>query len=463
MGNYGEYFQILRAEASNRFSGLEIGFHFILFILSNIVNLVSIYQFLPALWACLGGLAIFYIAHKKTGRCFLGILAMIFFASIKSNVNITGLWFFTPLSFSIPLILLYLYFFSEGLNKENKKHLLLSLVIIAALIPTHSISVLFALPIFAICGAIYYQYIIREWKFFSIFLIIPIIGVLFYKYTLGLDWNELLASRFYYFQYGWGIVEIKNSLTETYSLIGYLLAIIGVIFILIKRQTKKFLLWLIWPLTVIILMIIYRLTGISLLSPYQRNIYYLTLSLPILSAIGLFYLIKQINEWIGQLIENHHTSHIQKFITVSIKLKIDPKYTKIVQLATGTLIVVLVFFATFFSYYRLPANVGLYRVINAEEYYILKYLGQFSPATVMAPQFISAAMFPISGHRPVGTYVFYGDSADVTAFFLSNDCRQKKEIIDRYQVKYIISPLPEICDYELIKETPSRFIYKTKQ
>jgi len=135
LGNYGEYFKFLQAENARRFTGLEIGFHFFLFLVSQFVSLVSIYQFLPALWACLSALVIFYVTYKITdGSFYLGLLSMVFFASIKSNVNITGLWFFTPLTFSIPFIYLFLYFFTEGLSQRKNKYILYSLLIMTFLL-----------------------------------------------------------------------------------------------------------------------------------------------------------------------------------------------------------------------------------------------------------------------------------------------------------------------------------------
>ena len=140
--------------------GPELGFNLILLPLYKIVDLVLIYKFLPALWASLAALALFGVVYKKTGKLFLvALTAVIFFASIKSNVNITGLWFFTPLTFSIPFIYLYIYFFSQGLAKQNKKFILISLAIMALLIPVHAISVLFAVPFLIIYSLIFYRYL----------------------------------------------------------------------------------------------------------------------------------------------------------------------------------------------------------------------------------------------------------------------------------------------------------------
>src|SRR3989344_3120694 len=178
LGNYGEYIEAFRTGAERGFSGLEIGFHFFLFLLSFAIDLVTIYQLLPALWATLAAGIIFFIVYKKTDENYwAGLGAVLFFASIKSNVNLTGLWFFTPLTFSIPLIYLYMYLFNEALEKENRKYLLASFSIMTVLLFTHSISVLFAVPALLIVMALHYRYVLKEYKIFLGMFLIAIAGL----------------------------------------------------------------------------------------------------------------------------------------------------------------------------------------------------------------------------------------------------------------------------------------------
>ena len=178
-----ETIKLQKGEYSGGLTGYRIGFHIILLLLSKITNLVLIYRFLPAIWVIFSGLVLFYVVYRKTDKQFsIALFAMIFFASIKSNVNITGLWFFTPLTFSIPFIFLYVYFFTEGIEKQNKKFILLSLAIMVMLLFVHSISVLFAIPFLLIYALFNFRYFKKEWKFFSIFLIIPLAGMVFYKF-----------------------------------------------------------------------------------------------------------------------------------------------------------------------------------------------------------------------------------------------------------------------------------------
>ena len=60
-----EYFQFLTAEPQRRFSGLEIGFHILLSLIGRIFDLVLIYRFLPATWAILTALTLFYVFYNK--------------------------------------------------------------------------------------------------------------------------------------------------------------------------------------------------------------------------------------------------------------------------------------------------------------------------------------------------------------------------------------------------------------
>jgi hypothetical protein len=468
MENYGEYFEMLRGNSITKFTGLEVGFHFFLFMISWVVNLVWTYQYLPALWAVFSALALFYVVYKKTNNNFLiAWLAMIFFASIRSNVNLTGLWFFTPLTFSIPFIFLYIYFLTNGIEDRNRKHVLIGLVIIIFLIITHSISFLFSIPALLIHSIINYKRLIRDYKFFLLFLIIPILGVVFYKYTLAVPWQNLLIHLFnsLQFRYGWGVLEIHNSLTEIYHWIGYALALIGVFFIINSKNSKKYAFYLLWPATTFAFVVIYKLTGISYLSPYQRNLYYFALSLPFLSAIGLYSLIKLLQKQINRLFAgDKKTVLIQKFATVTVNINISEEHAKLIK-AIITIIIVsiislLVLLLAFTNYYNLPPQVSLYHVIEKKHYDALEFISSFPKASVMATPFVSTALYPITGHNPIGTVAFYGDKRAVEAFFLNQECSAKEIIIKSFDIKYVISPIYIDCDYEEIYHQKDNYIYK---
>jgi hypothetical protein len=68
----------------------------------------------------------------------------------------------------------------------------------------------------------------------------------------------------------------------------------------------------------------------------------------------------------------------------------------------------------------------------------------------MAMPRISVALYPVSGHTPVGTYFFYGNRRDAEKFFRTRNCITKKEIADKYNVKYVLSKEPISCGWNLI-------------
>jgi len=448
-----------------------MGFHFFLFLLSWLFDLTWAYQFFPATWTVLSSLVLFYVVYKKTNKNFyLAWLSMIFFVSIRSNVNLTGLWFFTPLTFAIPFIFLYTYFFTEGIEKQNAKQLLISLLIMVFLVPIHSISVLFAMPTFILYLIINYKQAFKQYKILISFLLIPIIGILFYKYTLDIPWPGLIARLFdtLQFRYGWGVLEIHNSLTEVYHWTGYFLAAIGILVSLLSHNHRKYTLYLLWPATTFSLIVIYKLTGISYLSPYQRNLYYFAISLPMLSAVGLYSLIRLFRINLRKIILNKkETNLLDNFATVTISFKIKEEFKSIFEYFLSNIITFILFIIilllSFTNYYNLPSQVALYHVIEQKHYDALKFIADFPPATVMAAPFVSTAMYPITKkHEPVGAVVFYGNRQEVENFFLSEDCKTKKEILNRNNAKYIMSPVTIDCNFNLIYTQPDNYIYEVK-
>ena len=461
LGNYGEYFESLRMIEGTRFNGIEIGFHFLLFLLSFFFDLVLIYKFLPAIWVCVSVVTLFYVVYKKSDRNFiLAWLATVFFISIKSNVNVLGLWFFTPLTFVIPFIFLYVYYFSEAIEKQSKKFIIIGSAVMALVIPLHALSVLFFLPALLIYLRINIRYVVKEWKFFSLFLLVPILGVLFYKYTLAIPWPQLLGHMWEHlqFKFGWGVLEVKNSLIEVYSWIGYILAAVGVLFIILDRHAKKYALYLLWPATTFLLIIIYRLTGISYLSPYQRNLYYFAISLPILSALGLFGILEIIKSQLNNLKFGFESSMVygQKFIYGAI--------------------IFLVFALTFSSYYIIPKQLDLYRVIDNDDYEALAFLAKLpKDGVVAALPLVSSAIYPISGHEPLASVAFYGDDLkrqQLYSFFANTDYESlnngefnavrayEMATID-YNIEYVLSKTPLNYDWPLIYQK-NNYIYKIR-
>lgn len=434
----------------------EIGFHFILMALSYLVDLVMFYQFLPAIWAVITCLILFFVIYKKTeSNFYIALFSMLFYASLKSNVNLLGIWFFTPLTFAIPFIFLYVYFYTEGLEKQNKKFLIISLIIMALLIPVHSISVLFALPFLIIYTLINYKSAIKQWKYLSLFLIIPVLGIIFYSYInrIGILKSISEIIQFLQFKHGWGVLELNNSPFEIYSLLGYIFAIIGVISIfLFYKNYKKYIPYLLWPVTLIISIIIFRLSEVSYLSPYQRNLYYFAISLPFLSAIGLYYSMKFLNKHIG-------------------KIDINEKYIPYLKKTIDVILILLVFFFIYRAYFEIPENTLLYKLIDNNDYHALKFLEKYPDAVVLASPSISEAIYPISKKGIVAGIFFYNPDRkdEVNDFYKKNQtCIYKSDLIDKYNITYVITKNETVnCNWTLIYNktgmNSSTFVYEIKE
>ncbi len=419
--------------------GLEIGFHLFLYLLSKFFDLISVYKFLPAIWAVFSSLTLFYVVMKKSRNFWISFFAMIFFASIKSNVNILGLWFFTPLTFSIPFIFLYIHFFSEGLARENKKYILISFGIMFFLIFVHSISVFFS-AMFLIFTAFYYRsYIFKEWKFFSLFIFIPVTGALFYKQLFNLNFSELFINIFSALQFktGWTIFELDNSFFEIYSLIGYFLAFIGFFYLVFSKLKRvSYITYLFWPLMLLLSIFLYRVIDVSYFSPYQRNLYYFALSLPLLSAFGM-------NLIIEKFASNKYYISNAKFI-----------FNRFLSF----LLIVLFLLSSFVSYYELPSGLKIYHLIEDSDLEALDYLSELKHTKVMAPKDVSNALYALTGHEPVGALYFYGNGEAVDLFF-SSECDVKEDILEEQEVEYVFSREPIDCGWELVFNN-RRYVYK---
>lgn len=414
--------------------GYRAGFHIILLGISKLINLASWYQYFPAIWAVISGLTLFYVVNKKTKNFLIAFFSMIFFASLKSNVNILGLWFFTPLTFSIPFIFLYTYWFSEGFLHKSKKYLLYSLGIMIFLVFVYPLSVLFALPFLLAYGIFNLSYLRKEWKFFSLFLIIPFLGIILFSImnkismpaAIGAMLNSLIFPK------GWGVLELNNSFFEIYSLTGYVFAAVGFGVLFMSNKIKKFSLYLLWPFALLFLIILYKILGFSYFSPYQRNFYYFALSLPFLSAVGLNSIMK-----IAGRISKGASMRILQIIFIAV-----------------------VFFFSFLSYYKIPEQVQVYHVIGEQDYEALQFLSSLEKGRVMANAEVSTAVYALTGQEPVAALYFYGDRSDVDEFF-SGNCALRKEIIEREGVKYILSSEKIDCDWKELYNKQERYLYNT--
>jgi len=292
--------------------------------------------------------------------------------------------------------------------------------------------VLFALPFLLIYSLCNFWYIKKEWRFFLLFLAIPLVGMIFYKFMMAVPWPALLNNLIValQFKYGWGQLEINNSFFELYSFLGYILAISGIIAIFSQKGNfKKYFIYLLWTSCVFLSIIFFKFFHVSYLAPYQRNLYYFAISLPVLSALGISGFLK----WIG----------------------------KVSKMTTDFFIAVIIIL-TFLSYWQIPKQIDLYECIDENDYRALLFLSNLpGPCVVMARPGTSEAIYPVSGHFPVATYYFYGKRSDAEEFFNTQDCKVREAVIKRRNVKYVLVKFKINCGWELIYDKGD-YIYEIK-
>ena len=434
-------------------SNFQLGFDLFLFAIGKVVNLILAYQFLPAIWAVISATVLFFVAYNLTGRNFLvSLLSMIFFGSVKSNNNITGLWFFTPLTFAIPFIFLYMFFFAKGLKEENRKYVLASLGIMIFLVFFHALSVLFAIPILVISCLFKIKFVRKEYKTFLLFLLVPIAGIAFYSFFMKVPVWQAFADIAKLLQFGkyWAgpiVTVVNNSFTEIYSLVGYALAFSGALYIIAKRH-KDLALYLAWPVYLLASIGYYYLTGMSYLSPYIRNFYYFAIGLPLLSALGVNYLFEILGSGFR-------------------KINLEGVKRKTLNLAKHS-IFILVFaaliFLSYLNYYSPPAS-GVHSYIadiTPQEYKDLSYLSKFPSGNIIVPPNLVPAAYPVSGKNPLG-YVFDNPPpsliSDLVALSMTKNCTFASSVIKEYNVSYLMTETPEDCNYTTILSNSHDSIY----
>jgi hypothetical protein len=418
----------------------EIGFHAFLAGLSSLGDIVIIYQFLPAIWAALTSIVLFFLVYKITNKNFsVSLISIIFFGMLHSSKNLLGISFFTPLSFSIPFIFLYVYFLIWGLQQEKKSYIIISVIIMIFLIPIYSLSVLAMVPLIIILLGMYFKFVKKEYKFFLILLTIPLVGFLFYSIINDLSFSSVSnLVKELNFKKGWIEYTKDNSALEVYSLIGYFFAVIGFLRVIIKKE-RGFYPFLIWPICMLIWILIFKLLGINFLSPYQRNFYFFAVSLPFISSLG-----------------------VHSFFSKIKKLCSSRKYKK------KTLIIILLLFSLLILFFAMKdVEYTLYsaeKFITPGDYNDLSYLSLFPKGVVLANLNISEGVISISKQEPAATKNFYKkeNRVDIISFFESSLCEDKNIIVQKLNVKYIISPIEIPCNYTLISNT-NNFIYKIEE
>ncbi len=448
-----------------RHENLEPGFHILLsemFLLTGI-DPVKHYGFLPAFFACLSAFMLFVFVNRITGNFWTGIFAMLFFASLKSSVNILGINFLTPLTACIPLVYLFLLMFIEALSDIDLRKLLISIILSAILVLIYPLCGTLIMPVAflyllfnpkTIKG--FYLKIINSFAMeklkanrlfyvkttaliIGIGMFIIIVSLYFWNYIPLLS-NKTNIMNLLIFREGWGRVEIKYFIPYLYGITATVLASIGMI---VSFKKKKYKMIAFFVLIMLVLIGMFNKYKFTVLSPYQRTLYFTMLALVPLSAIGLTFILGYLNKLIK--------IYLQKNVARKIII---------------TVFVVIIFIGVFSEHYGLIDEKKIYRrtIINEEDYKTIKWLernyGQHN--TVLAPVFISATIYPISKNYVVSILSgqLGGGNLNASVSFFKAVCNEKKSIIEENEVNLVFSRERINCSW--LKEVYSNknFVYE---
>ena len=447
-----------------RHENLEPGFHILLselFLLTGI-DPVQHYGFLPALFVCLSAFMLFVLINKITNNFWTGIFAMLFFASLKSSVNILGINFFTPLTACIPLIYLFLLMLTEALSDGDIKRLFISIILSACLVIIYPLCGTLIIPI-AFLYFLLNPRIIKEFYFktkeifaieklnkdkisyfktslltITIILVITVTFIYFWRY-ISFSRNKAQIINSLIFREGWGKVEIKYFLPYLYGIISTILALIGII---ISFKQKKYLIFVFFAFITVGLTSMFNKFGFTILSPYQRTLYFAMMFLIPLSAIGLSYVIDYMK-----------------------KLKI-PFLSRVSEGPIVALLVIIIFIGVFSSHYKLIDERKTYsnKIINEEDYKAIKWIEENygSHNIILAPVFVSSTIYPISQNYVVSILPgqLRGENLNASVEFFNSGCNEKRKIIEENKAKLIFSKGKIDCNG--LKEVYSNknFIYE---
>lgn len=391
---------------------LEPGFNILwagFFYVTKLDPVLNYYP-LAAAFAIFSALALFLLVYYLSKNFYTALFSILFFASLKSDVNISGLWFFTPMTMAIPLIFLFLLFFLKSF--ESNKYFVLTLVMFSLLSTIHPISGILVYSIACVYLFIHFNLLKNNLKKSFIFVLFPLFTFLiFYLFFWKSSSSELfrVLKDWIILEKGWGYTELSYSLPVLYGLLSTFFAIIG-FFAAIKVQKTR--IFIIWAALVAALLALFYLKDYSILISYQRAVYFCLLALVPLSAFGL-------SSTMSFLKRKSKKAFV--FITI--------------------ILCIIVFSYAFEDYGELSKNVALYHVIEEEDYDSIKFLEQYKGSLVMSPLKFSTAIYPISKNRVIAFTkgnLWSPDFTDVQLFYEIR-CDEKIGMIKYYKISIVLS------------------------
>lgn len=377
---------------------IEVGFVFVLVVLSLFFDLIQIYHILPALNIILVGLVLFLLMKKKYDY-FTAFLALIFLASLKSNINILGLWFFIPVVFGISFIYLTLFNFEEAVATNNNKKFYIAIAALFLLAFIHQSSFLAISFTLLIFFSIKRKFVIKNKKLFYPFLALLIPAFLTaYYFSQGFADIMLFLNKF-----SWGPLspQINFNPFLFYGIVGSLFAALGYYFTFKKKEMLVFRIYILVPL---INMLIFLFIDKTFFSSYQRYLYHFMIAAIPFSAIGAKY-------FFGKVV-------------------LFFKSKKVYVYFIGILLIASIFIlGLFYSYYKIHPQTSIVHLISESELKELRELEKFPYGVVLAPLTIANTLEAAAHKKPMFYLKDFDEWDNQISRFYSSDCEDMEEFI----------------------------------
>jgi len=413
---------------------LQFGHHAFLaavYLMTGIEPIFS-YRYLAASSACLIALALYFLLKELGYKHYTRIFAMIFFTSIRSNVNVLGFWFYIPSTASFFYILTAIYFLLKSF--KDKRMAVLSLIAFSCSLTIHASTTLLGLS----CAIIILYNrskpisgLKSKHIAYSLLLILPFIIFLYIAYSnLGgiekaIDYG---IKRIIFVNEG-GIKDYYWNIISFYGNLASMLAIVGGIYAIRKKEGRFFIYWSIIGLIPII---IYGLFGFSILIRQQRAFIFTLIGISVLSARGLTIVLDY--AWIlsSKIIRNDQGGRIRSFLNV--------------------LLVMIIISSIFNGYYTVEKkNYVLYHILEDRHYDAIKHVGETYGGgnIVFTDALASLGLYPISKNYAVDIVSsnLYSRMKSFGGKWLKNDCTYKRWAMKQYNVTLTIVDFKVDCRF----------------
>jgi hypothetical protein len=386
------------------------------------------FQFLPALVAIASCFIIFVFAKKLTGNIWVGIFAMLFFASLKSNINVMGPWFYNSLTLNVPVLLLFFYCLHRALVSDSVKMFLIAFLLLFGVAVIYPYAAIYAFVVALIYIVVDFEFLRKHLVILAVGLFVPLSAFLV-SFSV-LKKGTVIETVLYLWQRAhfpivYSSFEPQYKIAFFFGVVAFGLAVLGVIVAL-----KKYRLIAIW--TIFLGLFFYFNQNIrweegSFLIHYLRLVIFFDLSLVLPAAIGLGFIVGQI-------------------------MKLDLKFRNYKYVLAGFAVALscFVFGFTFYDYADVPAHLDVYHFIQAEDADLIKGIdGSFVVTYGVNPRPIKLLTDqPFGYFKPDGT--------------INESCDKFMEDVSANKYKYVLTSEMFSCGpwFEFYKEEGGKYLYK---